>query len=234
MNTAVTRSPSGASGRPAPRATSGPAAPRRSGTTPGPPGTRSDSSRPSAGTRSPASSTTTSPGTSSSASSRTMRPSRRTVAVVVVICRSASSADSARDSWVKPMTPLSSTTTSDRDRGLPLAGHCRADHRRGQQDQDHRALELAQEHPPPRLPGRLRQPVGTVPLQPASRLRRRQAGPRIHLQPARHLLGGHRVPGRRQGVGGLTHRHIVPCASGSGVPVPVRRPRCGRRRCPAA
>ena len=40
-----------------------------------------------------------------------MRPSRRTVVVVVLIRRSASSADSALDSWTKPMIALSSTTT---------------------------------------------------------------------------------------------------------------------------
>ena len=111
MNTAVTRSPSGASGRTCSECDFGTgwASPVRDDSW----ASRDavDSSRPSAGTRSPASSTTTSPGTSSSASSRTMRASRRTVAIVVVICRSASSADSARDSWVNPMTPLSNTTT---------------------------------------------------------------------------------------------------------------------------
>jgi hypothetical protein len=40
-----------------------------------------------------------------------MRPSRRTVVVVVLIRRSVSSADSALDSWTKPMIALSSTTT---------------------------------------------------------------------------------------------------------------------------
>ena len=54
--------------------------------------------RPSAGTRLPASTSTTSPGTSSSASISTAWPSRRTRAIVFIICDSALTLSSALDS----------------------------------------------------------------------------------------------------------------------------------------
>ena len=62
--------------------------------------------RPSAGTRLPASTSTTSPGTSSSASISTAWPSRRTRAIVFIICERAFTLSSALDSWRRPITAL--------------------------------------------------------------------------------------------------------------------------------
>ena len=72
--------------------------------------------RPSAGTRLPASTSTTSPGTSSSASISMAWPSRRTRAIVFIICASALTLSSAFASCRRPMTALNtvspaSTTT---------------------------------------------------------------------------------------------------------------------------
>jgi hypothetical protein len=66
--------------------------------------------RRSAGTLSPASSTTRSPGTSSSEAMVRGRPSRTTRACVCTIDLSASSADSALDSWRNPTIALTTTT----------------------------------------------------------------------------------------------------------------------------
>ena len=66
--------------------------------------------RPSAGTRSPASTSTTSPGTSPGAATSVATPSRRTRAVATSICRRAARLRSARCSWTKPSTALTSST----------------------------------------------------------------------------------------------------------------------------
>ena len=66
--------------------------------------------RPSAGTASPASSTTTSPGTSSSEWRETCLPSRSTLQVAAVMVCSASMAASALLSCTTPKMALSSTT----------------------------------------------------------------------------------------------------------------------------
>ena len=62
--------------------------------------------RPSAGTRLPASISTTSPGTSSSASISTAWPPRRTRAMVFIIWASALTLSSALASWRSPITAL--------------------------------------------------------------------------------------------------------------------------------
>ena len=62
--------------------------------------------RPSAGIRLPASTSTTSPGTSSSASISIAWPSRRTRAIVFIICASALTLSSALASWRSPITAL--------------------------------------------------------------------------------------------------------------------------------
>ncbi|CAB4815822.1 unannotated protein [freshwater metagenome] len=67
-------------------------------------------SRPSAGTRSPASSSTMSPGTTSRDSTYSSEPSRRTRAREVIEFRSASTDFSARCSCMKPITTLRTTT----------------------------------------------------------------------------------------------------------------------------
>ena len=66
--------------------------------------------RPSAGTRLPASTSTTSPGTSSSASISTAWPSRRTRAIVFIICASALTLSSALASWRRPTTALNTVS----------------------------------------------------------------------------------------------------------------------------
>ena len=68
------------------------------------------SRRPSAGTRSPASSSTTSPGTIALASISSTRPARRTRAIGASIFFSAASVFSARYSCQKPSTALKHTT----------------------------------------------------------------------------------------------------------------------------
>ena len=62
--------------------------------------------RPSAGTRLPASTSTMSPGTRSSASISTAWPSRRTRAIVFIIWESALTLSSAFASWRSPITAL--------------------------------------------------------------------------------------------------------------------------------
>ena len=112
MNTTVMRSPSGAAGSTCAVAdfATGCASPVSEDSCTSSP--VEVSSRPSAGMRSPACSSTTSPDTSSAASTFAARPSRRTVAVVTSIFFNASSDASARDSWTNPMIALSSTTSA--------------------------------------------------------------------------------------------------------------------------
>ena len=66
--------------------------------------------RPSAGIRLPASTSTTSPGTSSWASISTAWPSRRTRAIVFIIWASALTLSSALDSWRSPITALNTVS----------------------------------------------------------------------------------------------------------------------------
>src|SRR5829696_1273126 len=66
--------------------------------------------RPSAGTRLPASISTTSPGTSSSASISSAWPSRRTRAMVFIIWASALTLSSALASWRRPITALNTVS----------------------------------------------------------------------------------------------------------------------------
>ena len=70
------------------------------------------SSRPSAGTLSPASKPTTSPGTSSSAGTICCWPSRRTFAFMTSICRSAATLSAALPSWCSPMSALNTVSAS--------------------------------------------------------------------------------------------------------------------------
>ena len=77
-----------------------------------------DSSRPSAGTTSPASIETMSPGTSSSAGICTSSPSRRTRALMIIIFCSAATASAALPSWRRPSTALNSVRKS-RTRPVP-------------------------------------------------------------------------------------------------------------------
>lgn len=62
--------------------------------------------RPSAGTRSPASTVTTSPGTSSAIGTSTISPSRRTFARTTIILASAAMLADALPSWLTPMKAL--------------------------------------------------------------------------------------------------------------------------------
>ena len=103
------------------------------------------SSRPSAGTTSPASSRTTSPGTRSAAATRTRSPSRSAVACGAASRPRASTARSARSSWLTPMTVLSTTTaqiTMPSERSPSQSTIANAT----MQQHDHRVAELA-EHP---------------------------------------------------------------------------------------
>jgi hypothetical protein len=70
------------------------------------------SSRPSAGTTSPASIDTTSPGTSCSAGISTRVPSRRTFALTIIICCRAATAAAALPSWRRPRTALNRVSAS--------------------------------------------------------------------------------------------------------------------------
>ncbi|CAH0293151.1 hypothetical protein SRABI128_03952 [Microbacterium sp. Bi128] len=72
--------------------------------------------RPSAGTRSPASTTTMSPGTICSAGSSTTSPSRRTLAIAFIICPREAAASSALPSWWYPSHALNSVS-----RASPMA-----------------------------------------------------------------------------------------------------------------
>ena len=71
-----------------------------------------NNNRPSAGTRSPASKTTMSPGTKSAAATVSISPLRLTRARITSIFVNASRARSARFSWTKPITALSTTTVN--------------------------------------------------------------------------------------------------------------------------
>jgi hypothetical protein len=76
------------------------------------------SSRPSAGTTSPASIATMSPGTSCSAGTSISRPSRRTFALTIIIFCNAATAAAAFPSWLTPRTALNSVRKS-RTRPVP-------------------------------------------------------------------------------------------------------------------
>jgi hypothetical protein len=78
------------------------------------------SSRPSAGTTSPASICTTSPGTSSSAGISTRVPARRTFALMIIIFWRASIAAAALPSWCRPRAALSRVRAISR---MPVP-HC--------------------------------------------------------------------------------------------------------------
>ena len=68
-------------------------------------------SRPSAGTRSPASTMTMSPGTSSSMATTRTSPPRRTLALTIIIFWSAATLASALPSWLRPRNALKSVST---------------------------------------------------------------------------------------------------------------------------
>ena len=72
------------------------------------------SSRPSAGTMSPASIATTSPGTSLSAGISASRPSRLTLALMITIFCRAATAAAALPSWCRPRTALNSVSRISR------------------------------------------------------------------------------------------------------------------------
>src|SRR6478752_7463578 len=76
------------------------------------------SSRPSAGTTSPASIATMSPGTSCSAGTSTSSPPRRTFALMIIIFCRAATAAAAFPSWLRPRTALNSVRKS-RTRPVP-------------------------------------------------------------------------------------------------------------------
>ena len=76
------------------------------------------SSRPSAGTTSPASIATMSPGTSCSAGTSTSSSPRRTFALTIIIFCSAATAVAALPSWLRPRTALNSVRKS-RTRPVP-------------------------------------------------------------------------------------------------------------------
>ena len=77
--------------------------------------------RPSAGTRSPASTSTMSPGTRSVDSTSSTRPARRTRAWGTWSCASASTLACALSSWSEPITTLNVTSSADDDAGRDLA-----------------------------------------------------------------------------------------------------------------
>src|SRR6478672_2621260 len=79
------------------------------------------SSRPSAGTTSPASIATTSPGTSCSAGTWTSSPPRRTLALTIIIFWSAATAAAAFPSWLRPRTALNRVRKS---RTSPVPSSC--------------------------------------------------------------------------------------------------------------
>ena len=114
--------------------------------------------RPSAGTRSPASMLTMSPGTSSSIGTEASLPSRRTLALTIIIFWSAATLAFALPSWLRPMAALKQGQADEHDAGRDLVREEEAEDARDQQDDLHRVLVLAQE----RLPARLLRRVGEV------------------------------------------------------------------------
>ena len=108
--------------------------------------------RPSAGTRLPASTRTTSPGTSSSASISIAWPSRRTRAIVFIILASASTLASAFASWRRPITALNTVSPASRT-VVPMSSVTSALIDRGRQQDDlHEVLVLAHEGAGTRTP----------------------------------------------------------------------------------
>ena len=86
-----------------------------------------------------------SPGTISAAGISTCRPSRTTTARAGASCFSADRARSARNSWVKPMTALSTTITHD-DHGVLDVADDAGNYRRRDQHEDHEVGELGEQH----------------------------------------------------------------------------------------
>ena len=155
--------------------------------------------RPSAGTWSPAASSTTSPTTSSSAGISASAPSRRTRAVAFIIDLSAFIALSALPSWRRPTDGVHQGQHQQQDGGAPLLDQ-QGDDGRDEQDDLHVAAVLVEEPPPARLGLLLRQGVRAVGVQQLAGPRRGQAGGGIHLQRRDDLGGGAGVPragGRR-------------------------------------
>ena len=131
-------------------------------------------SRPSAGTMSPASTCTMSPGTTSTAGTSASAPSRTTFACGTCRFDSASTLARAFSSCREPSTTLRRISSADHDPRGDLADREAHHHDRNQHDV-HRIAELAQRDGPHRRRLLTRDLVRPEPLQPLRRVRRRSA-----------------------------------------------------------
>ena len=209
-----------------------PACSRRSARPPRSRGWPRRARRPSAGTLSPASKPTMSPGTSSSAGTSTIWPSRRTLAVMISICRSAATLSAALPSWCRPIDRVEHGQ-ADARRGRSTTS-CRAMmlHDRGaEQHELHEVAVLAQE----RLPGRFLRLLGEL-VRPVLRSRRAftsavaEPDRGVDREPLARLLDREGVPLDRSlvGRGGASRvdrhrrRHRKPLSRAH----PTRGPRC--------
>ena len=134
-----------------------------------------DTIRPSAGTRSPASTCTTSPGTRFVDSISSRRPDRRTRACGTWSCASASTLARAFSSWFEPITTLNVTRPSDEQPGRHLPDH-EAGHGDDQQHDVHRVRQLAPRDVP-HARGRLRRQLVRAVLRRSAARPRRRRGP---------------------------------------------------------
>ena len=152
------------------------------------------STRPSAGTLSPASKPTMSPGTSSSAGTSCTCPSRLTLAVMISICFRAATLSAALPSWCRPINALKTvkaTSTQAVDQSwMPITRH----DGRAQEHQLHQVLVLPKERLPRRFLGFVGKLVRPVLLAARLDLRGAQADCRIDVELSTALVDRHRVP----------------------------------------
>ena len=162
------------------------------------------SSRPSAGTLSPASKVTMSPGTSSSAGMSTSSPSRRTCAWISEHLLQRGDALGRLALLVQAEHRVEHGQADDDDAGRELLQRDDADDRGAEQDELHQVAVLAQKRLPAGLLLRLRELVRARPAHAAARPRRRRA----------------RAPGRRRAA------RTPPPPSGRATPSRWGQPPC--------
>ena len=150
--------------------------------------------RPSAGTRSPASTVTMSPGTRSSMGTSTISPPRRTFALTIIIFWSAATLAEALPSWLRPEEGVEQRQQDEHHAGHELAGQEQADDARAQQHDLHRVAVLAQQRSPAWLLGGFGELVRPVLGAPGLDLGRRQARRWVDGLRREGLLRAHGVP----------------------------------------
>jgi len=152
------------------------------------------SSRPSAGTISPASIATISPGTSRSAGISASWPSRLTLALMITIFCRAETAAVAFPSWCRPSTRVEKRQQDQQDARAELLERVEAADAGREQHELHRVAVLAEERVPAGLGLASGELVRAEPLGPRGRLGRAETALSIHPFGVQDLIDAERVP----------------------------------------